>query len=170
MLCGVWFELGISRSALRGKCNMIRPADDVCLMLYIIFIICRQRETGFLFARDRRSQKSCSQAVCATQTLAVRDTEVQSTGRSLRMRTWVGPGALCMHERASRVSHISLPQDCSNTCSERVWLALHLATPKSSLCLLSFTSTGQAKIHGVCKHKWFELLLRLALLMMMGAL
>jgi len=83
--------------------------------------------------------------LCATQTLAVRDTEVQSTGRSLRMRTWVWAGALCMHEwarkwqgKASRVSHIALSQGWlikPNTCSGRVWLALHLATPKS--CLLS---------------------------------
>ena len=83
--------------------------------------------------------------LCATRTLAVRDTEVQSTGRSLRMRTWVGPGALCMHERASRVSHISLPQDCSNTCSERVWLALHLATPKVQSLLAGLLSHWTGK-------------------------
>ena len=149
MLCGVWFELGISRSALRGKCNMIRPADDVCLILCIIIIICWQRETAPETDVSSFCQKVLySSCLCATQTLAVRDTEVQSTGRSLRMRTWVGPGALCMHERASRVSHISLPQDCSNTCSERVWLALHLATPKVQSLLAELLS------HWTGKNSW----------------
>jgi hypothetical protein len=90
---------------------MIRPADDVCLILYII-IIGRESQAPICPRQTfRRFAKSLVLKLFrATQTLAVRDTEVQSTGRSLRMRTWVGPGALCMHERASRVSHVSLPQ------------------------------------------------------------
>ena len=135
----------------------------------------RQLRLSILFARDRRFVVLEEKVLflcecvfeCATQTLAVRDTQVQSTGRSLRMRTWVWAGALCMHgwaqimckarQAVCRTSPSLSHRTGSikaNTCSGRVWLALHLATPKS--CLLSFSHYGK---QNSCESvKWFELL------------
>lgn len=166
------FELSIIEICMRAeRRHTIRPRSDVIMDTHNYVSSAereRQLRLSILFARDRRFVVLEEKVLflcecvfeCATQTLAVRDTQVQSTGRSLRMRTWVWAGALCMHgwaqimckarQAVCRTSPSLSHRTGSikaNTCSGRVWLALHLATPKS--CLLSFSHyrTWASRIH-----------------------